>query len=354
MTKIRLPYIHIFADRHGKRRAYFRRGRGPQTPLPGTPGSAEFMEAYQAALANDAPPAVRAAINATRTIPGSMSALIIAWYKSSDFLQLGDQTKTTYRGIVERFRAEHGDKRVSKLESQHIRSMLTKRVKTPAAANNLLRLLRLLMRYAVENNWRKDDPTIGVRPLRHRTTGFHTWTEAQIDQFKAKHPSGSRARLALALLLCSGSRRGDVVKFGRQHVSGGRLSWTQGKTKVRVSVGIHPELAKELDQVPNDQMIFLLTSQGKPFSDAGFSNWFVEMARDAGLPVGCSPHGLRKAASRRLAEAGATPSEMAAVIGHTTLKETARYSAEANRETMADSAMRKLETRQKRERKWQT
>jgi len=45
---------------------------------------------------------------------------------------------------------------------------------------------------------------------------------------------------------------------------------------------------------------------------------------------------------------------MAAMIGHTTPKETARYSAEANRETMADSAMRKLKTRQKREQKWQT
>jgi integrase len=309
------------------------------------------MHAYQAALANEFTPPASTAIGAERTIPGSISALSISWYKSADFLQLADQTKVTYRGIVERFRSEYGHLPAGRLDAQNIRKILAKRVKTPAAANNLLRILRLLMRFAVETGVRRDDPTIGVRPLRHRTEGFHAWSDDEIGAFEKAHPVGTRARLAMALLLYTGSRRGDVVKLGRQHVVDGRISWTQGKTKGRVSIPIHPALAATLETVPRDQMTFLLTSQGKPFTDAGFSNWFVEMAREAGLPVGCSPHGLRKAAARRLAEAGCSTNEIMAITGHSTLKEVARYTASASRDAMADAAMLKLGMRSKREQK---
>jgi integrase len=351
VTKIKLKFVNVYTDRHGRTRRYFRRAGSPKIPLPGEPGSAEFMDAYAAALANEPIPPASLPIGAARTIPGSVSALIIDWYKSADFLQLGDQTKTTYRGIVERFRAQHGEKRVSKLESQHIRTIIAKRVETPAAANNLLRILRLLMRHAVETGMRRDDPTIGVRPLKHRSEGFHAWTDDEIATFEKAHPIGTRARLAMAVLIYTGARRGDVVKLGRQHIADGRISWVQGKTKGRVSIPIHPALAEVLETVPRDQMTFLLTGQGKPFTDAGFTNWFSETARAAGLPLGCSPHGLRKAAARRLAEAGCTANEIMAITGHSTLKEVTRYTASASREAMADSAMIKLELRPKQEQK---
>ena len=43
------------------------------------------------------------------------------------------------------------------------------------------------------------------------------------SRFEAKHPIGSKARLALALLLYTGQRRGDVVRLGRQHIRNGVL-----------------------------------------------------------------------------------------------------------------------------------
>jgi hypothetical protein len=56
MTSIRLRYINEYRDRHGKLRRYFRRPGSRTVPLPGLPGSIEFMAAYQAALAVKAPP----------------------------------------------------------------------------------------------------------------------------------------------------------------------------------------------------------------------------------------------------------------------------------------------------------
>ena len=82
-----------------------------------------------------------------------------------------------------------------------------------------------------------------------------------------------------------------------------------------------------------------MTAQGKPFSPAGFTNWFRDRVVEAGLPDGLSPHGLRKAICRRLAEAGCTPHEIMAVSGHKTLKEVTRYTVAANRTRLAEKAM---------------
>jgi hypothetical protein len=58
MTKIRLKYIHEFADRHGKVRRYVRLPGRRRVALPGAPGTEAFMAAYAAALvAAEAAPA---------------------------------------------------------------------------------------------------------------------------------------------------------------------------------------------------------------------------------------------------------------------------------------------------------
>jgi integrase len=59
---------------------------------------------------------------------------------------------------------------------------------------------------------------------------------------------------------------------------------------------------------------------------------------------GCSAHGLRKAAARRLAEAGCSTHEIAAITGHASLKEVARYTEAADRKRLAKSAMAKIRT----------
>ena len=156
------------------------------------------------------------------------------------------------------------------------------------------------------------------------------------------YPIGSRERLALALLLHTGARRADVVGLGWQHVQAGVLRFRQRKTGGDVEIPVVAELAAVLDGTPRDHLMFLVTAEGRPFSPVGFYNWFTAKARAAGLPKGCSPHGLRKAIARRLAEGGATASQMAAVTGHTTLAEVERYSRDANRRRLAEAGMAAL------------
>ncbi|WP_374471054.1 tyrosine-type recombinase/integrase [Phenylobacterium sp.] len=337
MSKVELRYVQAFRDRHGKRRYYFRRPGFKRIPLPGLPGTPDFMGAYQAAMAGETAPARQ--VGEERTKAGTFAALIVAYYGSADFKTLSASTRQSRRGVIEGFRAKHGDKPVSQMQAKHIRALLDEKAATPAAANNLLKALRTLMRFAVERGWRDDDPTVHVRKVSNRTDGFHSWTEEEIAAFEKKWPLGSRARLAMALLLYTAQRRSDVVTMGRQHVRDGSIQVCQQKTSTRLAIPIHPELKKALDATPADNMTFLVTAYGKPFSPAGFTNWFRECVREAGLSDECSPHGLRKAASRRLAEAGASPHQIMAVTGHKSLKEVVVYTAAANQEQLAKAAL---------------
>jgi integrase len=329
------PYIHAFVDRHGRPRFYFRRAGFKKTPLPGLPFSSEFMDAYEAAK-NGAP---RIEIGVKRTIPGSVAAAVTSYFSSWAFQKLAPETRRTRRNILERFREQHGDKRVTMLRSDHVKNIVAAKARTPQAANNFLKTIRALMVHCVEMHLREDDPTRGVKIIRVRTEGYRTWSESDIAAFEVKHPIGTRARLALALLLYTAQRRSDVVALGRQHLRGGALHLRQSKTGRPLEIPVHPELRRVLDATPSEHLTFLTTQSGKPFSPAGFTNWFRRMCNEASLPRGTSAHGLRKAACRRLAEAGCSANLIAAVSGHRSLREVQRYTEAADQARMARDAL---------------
>ncbi len=201
------------------------------------------------------------------------------------------------------------------------------------------------MRFALDAGWRRDDPTLRINAFRSPSEGVRTWSEVDITAFENRFPSGSRPRLALALLVHTGQRKGDVVHMGRQHLKGGRIDIRQHKTGTRLQLPIHPALRTELDAVPPDQLTFLTTAEGLPFTPAGFGNWFADRVREAGLS-GLSAHGLRKACARRLAEAGCTAHEIAAITGHRSLREVERYTRAADQGGLADRAMERLHRKQ--------
>jgi integrase len=337
------PYTHGFVDRHGKPRFYFRRPGHKQVPLPGLPWSPDFMAAYEAAMKGEAAPRIE--IGASRTKPGTVAALVVAYFGSAQFLSLSPSTQATYRGIIERFRAEHGHRRVAHLQRDKLSEMLGNRVKTPSAANNWLRMVRMLMQLAIEMGMRNDDPTLGIKTLKIRSDGFQIWGPDQIEKFRARHAIGTKPRLALELLLNTAQRRSDVVRMGRQHVRDGALSIRQQKTGTLVEIPILPDLRVALDAMPADHLTYLTTEYGQAFSAAGFGNRFRQWCNDAELPIGYASHGLRKAAATRLADAGCTDHEIMAWGGWETLKEVQRYTKAANRKRLAQSGREKLETR---------
>lgn len=337
--RVKLPkHVHGFVDRHGKSRYYLRIPGQKSVPLPGLAHSGEFMEAYQAAFSGIV---VTRSIGAARSLPGTVNAAVAAYCSSEVWQQLKPGTRRARRNILELFRQDHGDKRIAKLSARPLIAIFSKR--KAFAARNWLKAVRGLCQYAVSAGLLAEDPTHGISLKTPRSAGFHTWDEAQIEQFEKRHPVGTKARLALGLLLYTLQRRGDVTRAGPQHIRAGTLTVTQEKTGTEVTIPVHIDLAGLIEATPSGHLTFLVTDHGKPFTPAGFGNWFADRCQEAGLPKACRAHGLRKAGCRRLAEAGASAPEIVAISGHLSIKEVQRYIAAADRKMMAQAGMAKVQ-----------
>lgn len=341
MTAIRLKHISRFRDRHGHWRHYLRLPGHKPTALPGMPGSPEFMAAYFAALQAAEPAKPRA----PSVVAGSLDDLAMRFYDSPRWRGLRASTQATYRRMIDELRGDHGSKPIRLLTREGIERLLSSKSEHPAAYNQLLRLLRQLIELARDLRWISTDPTQEVRRVKRRTDGIHAWSEAEIAQYEQHWPSGSRPRLALALLLYTGQRRSDVVRMGRQHLrEGGRmLQVRQVKTEAELVIPLHTALLAEIAHVPDGQMLFLATERGAGFTANGFYMRFREWCSAAGLPANCSPHGLRKACGRRLAEAGCTAHQIMSILGHRTLAEAQRYTRGADQRRLALAAMGLIE-----------
>jgi integrase len=144
-------------------------------------------------------------------------------------------------------------------------------------------------------------------------------------------------------LLYTGQRRSDIVQMGRQHIRDGILHLRQQKTGAPLAIPLHPALQAVLNATVSEHLTFLTTRGGSPFTPAGFTNWFREVCNEAGLPKGISAHGLRKAACRRLAEAGCSANVIAAISGHRSLNEVQRYTAAADQLRMARAGIEAMQ-----------
>lgn len=178
LANLPLKFVHRYRDRHGKVRHYFRRAGCKKEPLPGLPGSREFMDAYQAALAGETvqpTPAI-----ADRSKPGTVAHAVALYFGSLAFGNLAPLTQSQRRGTLEHFREEYGELHLRTLQRRNIEAMLAQ--KTPHAAKNMLKALRGLMGTALVAGLIDNDPTSEVRVRLRETGGFRTWTEEEIAQ----------------------------------------------------------------------------------------------------------------------------------------------------------------------------
>ena len=200
-----------------------------------------------------------------------------------------------------------------------------------------------MIRHAIDIGWLDHDPSLGIK--RPKTQEIRSWTDAEIAAFEQHWPIGTKQRLAFALMLYTGQRRSDVHRMTWADVSEGTIRVVQQKTGRKLTIPLHRDLLAVLAVANRDHVTIINTEYGKPFTVDGFSQWIRDAITAAGLPLECQPHGLRKAAGRRLAEAGCTAHEIMAVLGHKTLSEAERYTREADQARLAIEAMTKLEGR---------
>jgi integrase len=309
--------------------------------MPVPVGSQEFNAAYQAALSGQLQPARE---QREKPASGSIAALIVSYMRSAAYISLRQTTKDGYASRIETLRTEHGHRTVKGLTRQRIVSgILQPYVDRPGAALSLLKMLRVLIRHAIEIGWLDHDPSLGIK--RPKTREIRSWTDAEIQTFEEQWPIGTKQRLAFALMLYTGQRRSDVHRMTWPDVTESAIRVVQQKTGTKLQIPLHPALLAVLAVTNRDHVTILNTEYGKPFTVDGFGGFMRNAIAAAGLPLDCQPHGLRKAAGRRLAEAGCTAHEIMAVLGHRTLSEAERYTRDADQARLATEALAKLQAR---------
>lgn len=336
-----LRFVSPERDRHGRTRYRFRAPWARCVMKSRDPDTAEFRAEYAALIARErtAP---------TRTAPGRGSfAWLVAQYKSSaEFRALHPDTRKQRANFLDRIAADHGHRAAHLMTPDAVRALRNTMSDRPGAARNMLQSLSALFTWAGEAGHGLSNPTIGVKRPPQTRTGFRPWKADHILQFRARHPVGTRARLALELMIWHGLRRGDLVTLGRQHrtVIDGE-PWhriKQEKTGRVLESPINPDLDHIIAASPTGDLAYLVTDYGQPFKKTGFGARFKKWVIAADLPPDLAAHGVRKGMAELLGESGCTELEIMALLGHETPSEGATYTRDTNRRRLSSSAFQKL------------
>jgi integrase len=346
-------------DRHGNIRVYYRAEGRPKVRLRSTPWTQQFMEEYEQAKGQPAPTARKG------ITPGTWRWLCVKYFSEcADYKQLDPRTQHVRRLILESTFDEpikpgasksFRDFPLSKMTSNAIEVLRDRKLDYPEAANSRLKANRGVFRWAARKKAPDGKPLVFHNPVRDipylkskNPSGYHSWIEDEIRRYRERHPFGTKAYLALDLFFYLGQRRSDIIRLGWQHVSrdGKKITFTQFKGRNRkptkLVLPILPVLKRTLDASPCGDMTFLVNEQGRPFTDAGFGNWFRDRCREAGVPG--RAHGLRKAGAVKAAENGATANQLMAIFGWRTIGMAERYTRAANQERLSEAAMHLLES----------
>lgn len=324
---VKLPYLEFNPDRHGNNRYYIRVPGRKRIRILAEPGTDEFLQQYQDGMTGKLIPARGPLVRRAGMVAGSLREGVEAYYRSDAFKELDARTQRIRRNLLDRL-CERKNKRGELYADQPLRSLDNHKItewrneSAIETGNAIIKTLRQMYKVCIFERLVSNNPAKDVPYRSSGSEGHQTWGMEQLRQFEGRHPIGSKARLALALLLYLGQRRGDTAKFGRQHIRnpdqvaeelrelhGGRwLAFTQQKNRKRKPVTLWLPIIPELEEImaasPLGELTFLVNAFGNGFTEAGFGNWFRDRCDEAGLK-GYSAHGVRKAGATQAAERGA-------------------------------------------------
>ena len=346
--QVRLKFLNVWTDHLGRKRYRFRRRGFPRVELPidGDPNSPQFMAAYAAALRGEKVDDAVAEVTA-RGGSGTVANAIAEFLNSTTFRDSSASTQNLRRPMLNSVARLVGNLPLARMDASWIKRWL-ETASTVNVKRTRLLALRPFVKWALDCDLIETDPCANISVKFKEGTGHHTWTDEEIERVRNHHPLGTKARLALELLLAACVRRGDGIALGRQHVKDGSLVYVQQKNRrrkpVTVTMPLPATLAVAIEACPSspDSLTFLTNDWGRPFSAKSFNTQFRKWCNEAGLPECCKPHGLRKGGSRVMAEAGCSPHEIMATTGHSTLKEVTRYTAAYDRKAAAIRAQAKV------------
>lgn len=259
------------------------------------------------------------------------------YLKSQQFKNLSVRSKQAYmyggKSLINHF----GDTDLSKIKRADLIRYQNNTCDRPALANMAVRVGSVIFSFAVDMEYMEHNPAARFKKLK---IGSHTkWT---VDEVKAMIALGDRViSTAVALAWYTGQRESDILAMRWGDCSGEYISLTQQKTNVEMRIKCHPDLANYLNNIrglsePGD----FIVSGKKQMSGSAFRNMFKRRTDKMGIEKVF--HGIRKGVASSLAENRTPLTEIAAIMGHKSIRMAAYYAEQANAKILTDNAVDNL------------
>jgi integrase len=328
-----LPFVQIVGRYH-----YFRRG-GKRVRLHGEPGSDRYLRDYQRAIDDKPELAERVGL----VVPGSLAWTIDRYTSHEEFNSKAAGTRAAYlvslrvlrdapiaRGLVRDLNRQHVNHHCAEIAQRLGKSR----------GDYQAMLISILWDFA-DNNLSQCKLSDRSNPTRKRKRAYDAqprlaWPQSVQRRFV--EGASPELKLAFALLLYTGQRRGDVCKMRWSDFDGRYISVVQEKTGEHVAVRVHRDLLKTLLSTEHRGDTILTTRAGKPVGRTVLTKLIKKRLRAIGGEK-YTLHGLRKAAGVRLAESGASVQMIMAVLGHRSPKMALYYAQQASKKKLSDAAM---------------
>lgn len=346
MTDEPRAYLSSFVDKTGTRRWRYRRS-GRSVYLAGQPGEAEFEAAYEALLTGVARASAEVRPMPGATVPKSFRAAWRLVKAAPGWRELTPSSRTQQDSVAERFLASPvsadggavwGDQLVADLKRRHVKAIIAERGATPHAARHVLTRIRQMVVVALDEEWIEHDPTHRVS-WNPKTIGRRAWEIGELAAFERRWPVGSTPRLAYALALWQGHRRSDLAALRPGDIADEIVRLRQIKTGKDMVLPIVAMLREVFDATDMSGQTVLQTAYGRPFSAKSLTGRMADWTAAAGLPKGCTLHGLRKTLGKLAAEGGASTRALMGALGHDDIAHAELYSRDAEQLALASMAL---------------
>ena len=280
--------------------------------LDGAPGDPGFLPSYEAALAGRTKPKATVTRIPTGATPRTFRAACIAYQRTSPEWKSAEECTRVRDGrIAEAFLLKSvvepapdiwADIPVADLKRRHLKALLADMSDRPHAVRRWLIVIRKMLGAALDEEWIESDPSHRLKYRPPTTNGWRAWTDAEREAFEARWPVSSTPRLCYAIALWLG--RKDIAALATASIHGDSITFTTHKTGRVVSGHITPMLREVLDGADLSGPTILKTVFGQPFSEKSLTGRVGDWTKAAGIPSGCTFHGLRKTFGKLIADAG--------------------------------------------------
>lgn len=339
MVRVRLKGVNritkTLAD--GRRVTYHYAWKGGPR-LPGEPGSPEFIAAFQEAFASRKP-----------KVEGTFQALVNLYRESSEFTEKSNKTRRDYGRYLRLIEAEFGDLPISALALPDVRGdfkswrdgFLPKKRSADYAWSVLARVCSVA----------KDRGKIPVNPCERGGRLYEAerneliWTEDHLTRLLAV--ASPEVAAVVTVALWTGQRQGDVLAMTWAALAGDRIKVRQSKSRKRLVIPMGRPLRELFDSLTKHGPVVLTSSDERPWTSSGFRASFRRACAKAKIGD-LHFHDLRGTAVTRLALAGCTVTEIAAITGHSLRDVESILEAHylGGQTALAEAAIVKLEAKQ--------